>query len=562
MCGIIGILDSFGAAPVASTHAARGAQLLGRLAHRGPDGRGEVTTPRGWLGHTRLSIIDPTGGAQPFARGSLSWVANAEIFNHSELRASFGGHPVESDCSVIGPVWSALGDGAPSALDGQFAFVCVDEVTGRWIAARDHAGICPLYIGRHEDGTCWFASEMKCLVDDCCSVALVPPGHAYLCDERGLRLVKWYAPRWERHVPGGGADLAAVRDMLIEAVRKRMMSDVPWGVLLSGGVDSSLVAAIATRLCRERGGPPPHSFAIGLPEAPDLVAARRVAEFLGSRHHELTFTIDEGIAAIPEAVWHLESYQQVRTAVPTMLLARKVREAGVKMVLSGEGADELLGGYLYFHSAPSPEEFHVETVRKTLRLHQYDVMRANKAPMAHGVELRFPFLDRTFMDLVMAIDPALRMIRRDIPGRRGIEKEILRQAFDDAEAPWLPKEVLWRQKEQFSDGVGYSWVDAVRHIAAARVSPRELSEAAAIFPEDPPTNPEMLLMRRLFEAAFVNRKVSGRSSLATVGVGRSIACSTPEALAWNPEWEQLAGDISGRAIAGVHSANCELQATV
>lgn len=558
MCGILAILDPFRAPARASTHALRGDHLLDQLAHRGPDGRSAVTSSRGWLGHRRLAIMDPAGGAQPFETSGVAWVANAEIFNHVELRARFGDGESRSDCAVIGPAWRHLGDAAPAALDGQFAWVCLEVATGRWMAARDHAGVCPLYVGRHPDGTVWFASEMKALLDDCRDVALVPPGHAWCSDERGLRLVKWYAPDWEHETPRTAADLPRIREALIQAVRKRMMTDVPWGVLLSGGVDSSLVASIATRLCRAQGVPPPQSFAIGLEGAPDLDAARRVAEFLGTRHHALTFTIPEAMATIPAAVWHLESYQQVRTAVPTMILARRVREAGVTMVLSGEGADELLGGYLYFHSAPSAEEFHAETVRKTTRLHQYDVMRANKAPMAHGVELRFPFLDQAFMNVVMGTDPADRMIRRDLPGRRGIEKEILRLAFDAPGAPWLPTDVLWRQKEQFSDGVGYAWVDAVRAAAALQTSDAELERAAAAFEGDPPANAEMLWMRRLFEAAFVHGRMAGRSPLATVGTGRSIACSTPEAVAWNPRWERLAGDISGRAIADVHAAGREL----
>ncbi|CAN5885324.1 hypothetical protein BH24ACI5_BH24ACI5_22530 [soil metagenome] len=424
MCGILAILDPFRAPARASTHALRGDHLLDQLAHRGPDGRSAVTSSRGWLGHRRLAIMDPAGGAQPFETSGVAWVANAEIFNHVELRARFGDGESRSDCAVIGPAWRHLGDAAPAALDGQFAWVCLEVATGRWMAARDHAGVCPL--------------------------------------------------------------------------------------------------------------------------------------LLGTRHHALTFTIPEAMATIPAAVWHLESYQQVRTAVPTMILARRVREAGVTMVLSGEGADELLGGYLYFHSAPSAEEFHAETVRKTTRLHQYDVMRANKAPMAHGVELRFPFLDQAFMNVVMGTDPADRMIRRDLPGRRGIEKEILRLAFDAPGAPWLPTDVLWRQKEQFSDGVGYAWVDAVRAAAALQTSDAELERAAAAFEGDPPANAEMLWMRRLFEAAFVHGRMAGRSPLATVGTGRSIACSTPEAVAWNPRWERLAGDISGRAIADVHAAGREL----
>lgn len=558
MCGILAILDPYGAPARALRHAPRGAHLLPRLAHRGPDGHGEARLLRGWLGHTRLAIVDPAGGAQPLAAGGCTWVANAEIFNHAALRRDYGGDQSQSDCGVIGRLWQALGDAAPAAIDGQFAFVCTDNDSGRWIAARDHAGISPLYIGRHDDGTVWFASEMKALVDDCRRVELVPPGHAYCSDGAGLRLVKWYTPRWEHETPDAAADLARIRETFIEAVRKRLMSDVPWGVLLSGGVDSSLVASVATRLCREAGAAPPRSFSIGLHGAPDLEAARRVAGFLGTDHHELTFTLAEAIDLIPAAVRHLESYQQVRTAVPTMILARKVREAGVTMVLSGEGADELLGGYLYFHAAPSAAAFHAETVRKTMRLHQYDVMRANKAPMAHGVELRFPFLDRAFVDVIMGTDPADRMIRRDLPGRRGIEKEILRMAFDDAAQPWLPAYVLWRQKEQFSDGVGYTWVDTIRALAAVRTTAKDLALSPRTFPEDPPVNPEMLWMRQLFEAEFVDGRASGRSALATIGTGRSIACSTPEAVAWDPAWEHLAGDISGRAIANVHAAGCEL----
>ena len=552
MCGILAVLDPFGSPARASAHARRADALLDRMQHRGPDGRGTITLPRGWLGHRRLAIVDPEGGAQPFDHAGAAWIANGEVFNHALLRQRFGSAPGRSDCAVIGPVWQDAGDLAPSLLDGQFAFALLDRA-GRWLVARDHVGISPLYIGRHQDGTRWFASEMKALVDDCSDVTLVPPGHAWRSDERGTACVRWYEPAWETATPDGPADLDLLRHTLIDAVDKRMMADVPWGVLLSGGADSSLVAAIATRLTAEAGMPAPRSFSIGLHGAPDLVAARRVAEFLGTDHHEFTFTIDEALALIPTAIRHLESYQQVRTAIPTMLLAERVRATGTRMVLSGEGADEILGGYLYFHRAPSAVEFHAETVRKTTRLHQYDVMRANKAPMAHGVELRFPFLDRTLIDLVMSIDPVHRMIG---PGR--IEKQILRQAFDDLDEPWLPRDVLWRQKEQFSDGVGYSWVDALRATAAARATPAWAETAERLFPEDTPTNEEMFWMRELFEAEFVRGKASGRSALATVGTGRSIACSTPEAVTWDPSWATLAGDISGRAIASVHAGEAPL----
>lgn len=547
MCGILAVLDPFGSSPRAARHATRATQLLERLRHRGPDGDGTLRLARGWLGHCRLAIVDVEHGQQPFSHEDVAWIANGEVFNHEWLRASFGAAPSHSDCAVLGPLWRHAGDHAPTRIDGQFAFVCIDQRSGRWMAARDHAGVSPLYIGWHEDGTVWFASEMKALVDDCQRVDLVVPGHAWCSDERGLRCVRWYSPAWEVSTPATRANLDAIQRTLIEAVRKRLMSDVPWGVLLSGGVDSSLVASIAARLCRDAGAPPPRSFSIGLAGAPDLIAARRVAQYLGLDHHEFTFTEHEALSLVPAAVWHLESYQQIRTAIPTMLLAEHVRRTGTKMVLSGEGADEIFGGYLYFHSAPSPAEFHAETVRKTLRLHQYDVMRANKAPMAHGVELRFPFLDRELIDLVMGTSPVDRMIAAG-----GVEKLILREAFDAG--GWLPSDVLWRQKEQFSDGVGYSWVDRIRSAAAARVPSDALAGAASLFPEDTPINPEMFWMREVFEETFVHGRRCGRSALATVGTGASIACSTPEALAWNPAWTSLAGDISGRTIAGVHAA--------
>lgn len=553
MCGILTILDPFGAPARAASHAARGTHLLGRLEHRGPDGSGVCQLARAWLGHTRLAIMDPEHGHQPFVHSGMAWVANAEIFNHAELEARYGAAASRSDCAVLGPAWRALGVTTPAALDGQFAFVNMDIESGAWIAARDHVGISPLYVGHHADGTLWFASEMKALVDDCERVAIVPPGYAWHSDGSGTRLERWYTPGWECTLPDLEADDRLIQATLVEAVRKRMESDAPWGVLLSGGVDSSLVAAIATRLRRQAGLAPPRSFSIGLAGAPDLSAARQVADFLGTDHLEVTFTLDEGLALIPAAVRHLESYQQVRTAVPTMLLAKAVASTGTKMVLSGEGADEIFGGYLYFHSAPTPEDFHRETVRKTLRLHAFDVMRANKAPMTHGVELRFPFLDRTFVDLVMNIDPRHRMTTA---GR--IEKHVLRRAFQDPVAPWLPDSVLWRQKEQFSDGVGYSWVDAVRAAAAIRCDPGVFEGIAARFAHDAPANAEMLWMRELFEREFVAGRTSGSSALDTVGTGASIACSTPEAITWNPDWSRLAGDISGRAITGVHQSACPL----
>jgi len=558
MCGILAIVETGMGGWRARDHGGRAHSILPCLAHRGPDARGTLQLERAWLGHQRLAIVDPHGSPQPFQSGSVACTANGEIYNHAQLRAEHGlDNEPGSDCAVIGPLWAKHGSRTPALLDGQFAFVAVDDATGHWIAARDHMGICPLYLGRHEDGTLWFASEMKALVDDCRHVELVEPGTMRVRDEQGVRCERWYSPAWMQAVPDRIVSGASIRETLVRAVSKRLMADVPWGVLLSGGVDSSIVASITARLARERGLGPINTFSIGLEGGPDLAPARRVAEFLGTNHHEFTFTLDEALAALPEVIYHLESYQQARTAVPTFFLAERIKKLGFKMVLSGEGADELFGGYLYFHKAPSPEEFHEETVRKTTRLHQYDVMRANKAPMAWGLELRFPYLDRDFVDLAMSLDPAERMIRPDASDRR-IEKAALRLAFQDESRPWLPDDVLWRQKEQFSDGVGYGWVDLIRDEAARRLAPDALEIAAQRFPEDPPTNPEMHWMRELFEARFVTGKASGRSALATVGTGRSIACSTPEAIAWDPAWEHFAGDISGRAIAGVHNAGGSL----
>jgi asparagine synthase (glutamine-hydrolysing) len=558
MCGILAILDAPGATGSPRDHAARAEQLLDTLAHRGPDGRGTLALDRAWLGHRRLAIVDPAGGAQPFVDDSIAWVANAEVYNHEMLRRQ---HCVDlasrSDCAVIGPAWRALRDQLPSALDAQFAFVCIDQATGHWIAARDHIGICPLYVGHHADATIWFASEMKAIVRDCDRVALVEPGTMWTCDERGLRVTRWYDPDWMREPGTRITGPERIRKALTSAVEKRLMADVPWGVLLSGGFDSSIVASIAGRFAREHGLGPIHTFSIGLEGGADLAPARAVADFLGTIHHELTFTIDEALAALPRVVDHLESYQQVRTGVPTYLLAERITYLGFKMVLSGEGADELFGGYLYFHGAPSPRAFHEETVRKTTRLHQYDVMRANKAPMGFGLELRFPFLDRAVVDLAMSMAPETRMPARG-PSGRPIEKAVVRWAFEDEIDPWLPAEILWRQKEQFSDGVGYAWVDELRRIAAGRIDETTLDMAAARFPEDPPCNPEMYWMRELFEARFVSHARAGRTSLATIGTGRSIACSTPEAVSWDPSWESMAGDISGRAIAGVHASNRSL----
>lgn len=555
MCGFLSILETEQSSGQSAHLATRGSELLDLLAHRGPDQRGIWRGKGAWLGHRRLSIMAPQDGLQPIDDGRAVWVSNSEIYNSDELIDELGVTPVcAADSKAIGPVLERFGVEGFEKLDGQFAIVYVDAHSGHWIAGRDHMGICPMYIGWHESGTVWFASEMKALVHDCERVELVEPGTAWVRDQQGVRCVRWYDPSWARSASGLRGDPRQIRALLIEAVAKRIRSDAPWGVLLSGGLDSSLVASISARLHRQRTGKPIHTFSIGLDDSPDLLKAREVAHHIGSIHHEYRFTIEEAMAALPKVVDHLESDQQIRTGVPTYLLGQCVRDSGFKMVLSGEGADEVFGGYLYFHKAPSPEAFHDETVRKVTRLHQYDVMRANKAPMASGLELRFPLLDRSLIDHAMNIDPRDRMIPRE--GQwSGVEKALLRESFRDGD--WLPDSILYRQKEQFSDGVGYGWVDALQDRASVHVSDDQMRRASERFPELTPTNKEMYWMRELFEDRFVQGCTSGRSALGTIGDGRSVACCTPEAFDWDPSWGSMAGDISGRTMKDVHQQQTE-----
>ncbi len=577
MCGFLAILKTptTPAGPTGpddlSQLAQRGEALIDRLRHRGPDERGVWQSPHAWLGHRRLAIMAPGDGHQPLVDQRSAWVSNSEIYNAEALMAELDAEPVcASDSRCIGPVLDAHGAEGFARLDGQYAIVHVDLHTGHWMAGRDHMGICPMYLGRHASGTWWFTSEMKALIDDCEHIEIVEPGTAWVCDEQGPRLVRWYDPAWKATQPTRRAEPEAIRALVVDAVAKRIVSDAPWGVLLSGGLDSSIVASVAARIHRERTGKAIRTFSIGLDDSSDLVRAREVARHIGSEHTEFRFTIEEAVEALPTVAWHLESDQQVRTGVPTYLLGQRVRDAGFKMVLSGEGADEVFGGYLYFHSAPSPEAFHEETVRKTTRLHQYDVMRANKAPMASGVELRFPLLDRALIDHAMSLDPR----ERAIPGTaaswmqqgdeaapawtsvwQGMEKALLREAF--REGDWLPDSILFRQKEQFSDGVGYGWVDALQARAEAEISDEDLARAREDHPELTPANKEMLWMRRLFEARFVRGKASGRSALTTLGDGRSVACCTPEALRWDASWSTMAGDISGRTMKQIHAHSAD-----
>lgn len=555
MCSILGVFDLRSGADLRGLRPLALA-LSARQRHRGPDWSGVHAEPRALLVHERLAIVDPEGGAQPLksADGALVLAVNGEIYNHRALRTEWHDYAYQSgsDCEVINAAYRGGGDPVDwlPRLNGIFAFALWDAGRGRVLIARDPLGVCPLYWGHDADGRLWVASEMKAIARVCDDVAPFPPGHVY-DSERG-EPVRYYHRAWRDYVATRGVEVPAdeLRAAFEAAVHRQLMSDVPYGVLLSGGLDSSLVAACAARFARQRiedddrseaWWPRLHSFAIGLEGSPDLAAAQTVADALGTVHHGFRFTLEEGIDALPEVVRHIESYDvtTVRASTPMFLLARRIRAMGVKMVLSGEGSDEIFGGYLYFHKAPSAEEFHAETVRKLDALHQYDCLRANKAMMAWGVEARVPFLDLEFLDVAMRMDAAHKMVR---PGR--IEKAVLREAFAGA----LPDAILWRQKEQFSDGVGYGWIDGLKAHAERVVSDAEFAQAAERFPINPPQTKEAYLYRAIFERFY-----PGDACARTVPGGKSIACSSPAAIAWDAAFAQQA-DPSGRAVKDVHHA--------
>ena len=571
MCSILGI---FGLQPGDDTAALRRLALersqLQR--HRGPDWSGVHVDDGAILVHERLAIVDPAGGAQPIrsADGELVLAVNGEIYNHRELEQALA-QPYDfqtgSDCEVINALYresAGEGDAIAGFLDrinGIFAFALWDRARGRVLIARDPIGVCPLYWGHDRAGRLWVASEMKALADVCADVAQFPPGHVYDSSlaaggAPGAALRKYYARPWREHsaTQGVGVGSEELRDALEAAVHRQLMTDVPYGVLLSGGLDSSLVAAIAARYARHRvedddrseaWWPRLHSFAIGLAGSPDLAAAEVAARALGTVHHGFTYTFDEGLDALPEVIRHIETYDvtTIRASTPMYLLARRIKAMGVKMVLSGEGSDEVFGGYLYFHKAPDAREFHDETVRKLDALHNYDCLRANKSMMAWGVEPRVPFLDVAFLDVAMRMDATRKMVDRADPSRR-MEKAVLREAFEGV----LPDEILWRQKEQFSDGVGYGWIDGLKAHADAQVGDREFAAAAARFPVNTPQTKEAYLYREIFE-----RHYPSPACVATVPGGKSIACSSPAAIAWDAAFA-AAADPSGRAVAGVHHA--------
>jgi asparagine synthase (glutamine-hydrolysing) len=550
MCSIFGVLELRQDPEVVRKMALRQSRML---RHRGPDWSGIHTTDNAVLAHERLSIVDVNTGAQPLISesGLQSLAVNGEIYNHQDIRDRFEGNyafKTHSDCEVILPLYLEQGTGFLDELSGMYAFCLYDEDKDFWMMARDPIGIIPLYFGHDDHGQLFVASEMKALMDVCNQVHEFPPGHYWCSGE--AEPVKWYRRDWFEYaaVEDAETDSEALRRSMEDAVVSHLMTDVPYGVLLSGGLDSSITAALAAKHAAMRieeheeepaWWPRLHSFAVGLEGSPDLMAAQRAADHIGTVHHSFTFTIQEGLDALEEVIYHLETYDvtTIRAATPMFLMARKIRAMGIKMVLSGEGADEIFGGYLYFHKAPDAQAFHEETVRKLSRLHSYDCLRANKAMSAWGVEARVPFLDKEFLDTAMRINPADKMIR---DGR--IEKQILREAFSYL----LPDDIAWRQKEQFSDGVGYGWIDAVKDFTEEQVSDAEMARAAGRFPFNTPDSKEAYWFRKVFEQHFPLA-----SAAHTVPGGPTVACSTPEAVLWDQSLQQM-NDPSGRAMKDVH----------
>ena len=550
MCGIVGIFNIPQQTQALREKALRMAR---KIRHRGPDWSGIFAGGSAILAHERLSIVDPESGSQPLYSddGKIILCVNGEIYNHREIRRRFEGKyafRTQSDCEVILALYKEKGPDFLEDLNGIFAFALYDSGNDRFLIARDPIGVVPLYIGRDADGKVYVASELKALEGFCDSYEPFLPGHRYFSPEGCMK--RWYVRDWFDYeaVKNNPASAEELRDALESAVRRQLMCDVPYGVLLSGGLDSSIISAVAQKYAPRRveadglsaaWWPRLHSFAVGLRGAPDLVKAKEVADHIGTVHHEINYTVQEGLDALRDVIYYTETYDvtTVRASTPMFLLARYIKSMGIKMVLSGEGADEVFGGYLYFHKAPDARAFHEETVRKLGKLYLYDCLRANKALCAWGVEGRVPFLDKAFLDVAMRLNPEKKMA----PGKI-IEKKILREAF----APLLPQSVAWRQKEQFSDGVGYSWIDSLKAMTSAAVSDEEMRRAAERFPVNPPQNKEEYYYRTLFEEHFPS--VSAAESVPSVP---SVACSTAEALAWDESFRQL-NDPSGRAVRGVH----------
>ena len=528
-------------------------EMSKKLRHRGPDWSGIYHSKNAILGHERLAIVDPASGKQPLysADGSIILAANGEIYNHLELRKKFEGKytfKTESDCEIILALYQEKGADFVDDLNGIFAFAIYDSNQDSYFIARDHMGIIPLYMGWDKDGTFYVASELKALEGICVKIELFPPGH-YI-KSGSSKPTRWYKRDWVdfENVKNNPTSIEDLHNALSEAVHRQLMSDVPYGVLLSGGLDSSITSALAKKFSSKRiesedtqdaWWPQLHSFSVGLEGSPDLAAAKKVSEHIGSIHHEVIFTIQEGLDAIKDVIYHLETYDitTVRASTPMFLMARSIKSHGIKMVLSGEGADELFGGYLYFHKAPSAVEFHKETVRKLDKLHQYDCLRANKSLAAWGIEGRVPFLDKEFIDVAMRINPQDKMISKE-----RMEKWVVRKAFED----YLPESVTWRQKEQFSDGVGYNWIDTLKEVVEAKVSNEQMDNAHFRFPLQTPQNKEEFYYRSIFEEHF-----SSDAAALSVPSVPSVACSTPVALEWDVAFKNQ-NDPSGRAVAKVH----------
>lgn len=522
-------------------------EMSKKLRHRGPDWSGIYTHERAILSHERLAIVDPTSGGQPIISndGQIVLAVNGEIYNHLDLKTELDYQfKTQSDCEVIIPLYQKYGTAFLDKLQGMFSFALYDSDKDFFLVARDHMGIIPLYYGKDEKDHFFFASELKALIGSCTDIQTFPPGH-FISSEIE-QPATWYQRDWREfeNVSENTSDIDRLHDALSDSVQSHMMTDVPYGVLLSGGLDSSIIAALAKKFSSRRveakgqleaWWPQLHSFAIGLKDSPDLKAAQDVADHIGTVHHSVEFAVQEGLDAIRDVIYHLETYDvtTVRASTPMYLLARVIKSMGIKMVLSGEGADEIFGGYLYFHKAPNAKAFHEETIRKLGKLHLYDCLRANKALSAWGVEGRVPFLDKNFMDVAMELNPEDKMAK---DGK--MEKHILRKAFE----AYLPESVAWRQKEQFSDGVGYSWIDTLKDLVSQLVSDDELEAAAARFPVNPPQNKEEYYYRSIFEEHF-----PGDAAAKTVPSVPSVACSTPEALTWDESF-QNANDPSGRAV--------------
>lgn len=523
------------------------------IRHRGPDWSGIFANERAILAHERLAIVDPASGKQPqYSKdGNLVLAVNGEIYNHREIRKRYEGRyefQTQSDCEVILALYQDKGKDFLEDLNGIFAFALYDVAKDVFLIGRDHIGIIPLYQGWDANGTYYVASELKALEGYCTRIEEFLPGQYYYSPDGAP--VKWYQRDWMEFdaVKNNPTDIDELRKALEDAVERQLMSDVPYGVLLSGGLDSSIISAIAKRKAPmriESGNkeqawwPQLHSFAVGLTGSPDLTAARKVAEHIGTVHHEINFTVQEGLDAIRDVIYHIETYDvtTVRASTPMYLLARVIKSMGVKMVLSGEGADEIFGGYLYFHKAPNAEEFHKETVRKLGKLHQYDCLRANKSLAAWGVEGRVPFLDKEFMDVAMRLNPQDKMA-----GKGKIEKWVLRKAFEE----YLPESIAWRQKEQFSDGVGYSWIDTLKAITSSQVTDEMMARVTKTFPVNPPLSKEEYYYRSIFREHFGSEQAA-----ACVPSVPSVACSTPVALEWDEAFKKQ-NDPSGRAVANVH----------